>query len=485
MDEEGAILKKEDSFHLSNWKKLIYIMGEIEKNVDVDEEEFEPPRGPNINHEGLSNSPRWSWPWKIQKGKILSSKNDTKHLVVSDVDTNNEFNNRQNKTSLPKTKFSFNEELENREKNTECNVSSIKYQRQILIDKGTTLEDKHDKIRTEYDLRSALGFMSTTNVLAMGIAVPNSLVYTSFDNSYKISCLPFPAAVEATDTDHPILPLFHIDNNNKQKVEKHNTNKEHNANNLTTASSSSYCLQCEAIGSVSINERDEENVIWPERNSFCSNENLHHDVGTKAYESKFMVDANLMPFKEYDNVSLQTLNKLQQRGTESQGCKHHDSNGVRLVGNKDMKGTEEGISSICSNSVVTEKRQVEECRHCSSARTEEKHLLLKVQETSTKTTTNDEIQGCDISPKLLYTHYENVASGNSLLGLRKASFENLEKNCVMSDCDSLKCECDGSFKKLSNLVKRATLKKNTSIYNYEGYRGIESLNCTYEIFYYL
>ena len=67
MDEESCTSKEEGSFHLSNWKKLIYIIAEIEKNVVEDSHQ---PQSQNIKEETLSNS-RWSWPWKIHEGKVI------------------------------------------------------------------------------------------------------------------------------------------------------------------------------------------------------------------------------------------------------------------------------------------------------------------------------------------------------------------------------------------------------------------------------
>ena len=74
MDEESCTVKKEDSFHLSNWKRLIYIMSEIEQNVVDDRDNIS---SQNRNEDVLIPS-RWSWPWKIHKGKVfVSASQDT------------------------------------------------------------------------------------------------------------------------------------------------------------------------------------------------------------------------------------------------------------------------------------------------------------------------------------------------------------------------------------------------------------------------
>ena len=177
MDEEkSSVANKEDTFHLSNWKKLIYIMSEMEKNVFEDSQQ---PQSRNINPEPLSNS-RWSWPWKIHKGKVISSKKDT----TLDDSTQESFDNKQNKSCFPPTtNSSMNVFTQKNENNEEAfNVSRMD---SIEIDLIETLT--HGKIEEEtgYNLRSALGFNSDTNAVAMGIILPSSNFKESmlYDNS--------------------------------------------------------------------------------------------------------------------------------------------------------------------------------------------------------------------------------------------------------------------------------------------------------------
>ena len=102
MDEESCTSKEEGSFHLSNWKKLIYIMEEIEKNVVEDSQR---PQSQNIKKETLSNS-RWSWPWKIHKGKVLSSKIDTAAKAIVSSTISETLDNKQNHNNDPSSEFS-------------------------------------------------------------------------------------------------------------------------------------------------------------------------------------------------------------------------------------------------------------------------------------------------------------------------------------------------------------------------------------------
>ena len=91
MDEESCTSKEEGSFHLSNWKKLIYIIAEIEKNVVEDSQQ---PQSQNIKEERLSNS-RWSWPWKIHEGKVISSKIDAATKTIGPLTIAESLNNKQ------------------------------------------------------------------------------------------------------------------------------------------------------------------------------------------------------------------------------------------------------------------------------------------------------------------------------------------------------------------------------------------------------
>ena len=76
MNEDNAI-KVIESFHLNNWKKLLYTRGEVDKGICEGQQVNE-----NANS-ATSYTSRWSWPWKIELGKVISSEEN----ISIDCDT--------------------------------------------------------------------------------------------------------------------------------------------------------------------------------------------------------------------------------------------------------------------------------------------------------------------------------------------------------------------------------------------------------------
>ena len=101
MDEKSSTAKEEGSFHLSNWKKLIYIIAEIEKNAVEDSQQ---PQSQNIKEGRLSNS-RWSWPWKIHKGKVISSKIDAAAKTIGSSTILETLDNKHEETNDKPSEF--------------------------------------------------------------------------------------------------------------------------------------------------------------------------------------------------------------------------------------------------------------------------------------------------------------------------------------------------------------------------------------------
>ena len=498
MDEESSTAKEaEGSFHLSNWKKLIYIMAEIEKNVVEDSQR---PQSQNIKEETLSNS-RWSWPWKIHKGKVLSAKIDTtsKTIVASTISEN--FDNKQNQTNDSSSEvFSIMNEVgtENEEQSKGGCHLDYNYNKCLFKNYYTSSDEsrnqrlKEDKVDVLYDIGSALGLMSNTNIVAMGIAIPKSIVCMSCDEKFRETFLPtspIPVTTMPLDGNNPkinpqvnrIIYTDH-DNNEEMKLEK-------NIQNSTPTIESCSSLPTNKIAvSVDICKfEDEENIVSSKKSEtrfLCERGNENLDENECETANKFAASIKLAtPFKENDNnTSQQTLNKL-SCDTESR-CKRSSTTNsyVSLVGNDEhKKGTTEGISISypSSTSVVTEKRSVEECFQCVSAiKDEEKHLLMQEANKKIATNTrlknfmftkkvNDELEEPENHPNISKRNKFNSCSTNC--SIKKIC----EEGCV--SCHSaLDCEQHdrSSLKGSDNFVKPSTFS-NISIENSQGYRSIE------------
>ena len=471
MDEEkSSVSKEEDTFHLSNWKKLIYIMSEMEKNVVEDSQQ---PQSQNINQEPLSNS-RWSWPWKIHKGKVISSKKDT----TLDDSTQESFDNKQNKSCFSPTTNSSMNVLPQKNKNNEeaFNASGMDSVEVNLIE---TL--KHDKIEEEagYNLISALGFNSDTNAVAMGIILPSNNFKEGMlcDNSNNTTT-PFGYSTPPTTlmssfvdiSDHQPQPSFHANNINQLGIWKNN-----NANtSATIVSAPSFLLPNKCVSPVgdSRNKNGENFILSRKKfSTSCNNsQNLYRGKIEAAYESKFMVDMKAHTFKENDNTSLQTLNKL-RCDTESRSYKPYYYNGLNLVGNKDTKETE-SISNSFPSSVVTEKCRTEECRHCAK-KAEEKHLL-KRQETNrtTKKSTNYTLEDLGLTApnqsaaRAKAPHNTQLEYLTEANNTNESSVKQFDEGC--SNFSKFECEC-GCKCEEDSFEKQATFQ-NISIENLsEGY----------------
>jgi hypothetical protein len=462
-EEKSSVAKEEDTFHLSNWKKLIYIMAEMEKNVVEDSQQ---PQSQNINQEPLSNS-RWSWPWKIHKGKVISSK---KEPTLDDC-TQESFDNKQNKSFFPLTSnSSMNILTQNNENNEEVFNVSVEVN---LIE--TLKHDKKEEEESGYNLRSALGFNSDTNAVAMGIILPSSNFKECMpcDNSnntttFSYSTPPTTLMSSFGDiSDHQTQPSFHADNNNELGIRENNNENT----SATIVSAPSFLLpnKCDfPVGDSS--NKNGENIILSRKtcSTSCNNsQNLYENKCEEAYESKFMVDMKAQTFKENDSTSLQTLDKL-RCDTKSRSYKPCYYNGLNLVGNKNTKETE-GVSNSFSSSVVTEKCRKEECRHCAK-KAEEKHLL-KRQETSNSVTTKKSTNYLGVTATNQSaaedTQLEYLTEANNTkLGPDKSFVNNFDHCCSYSA--KVECECGCKFEE-DSFQKQATFR-NISIENLsEGY----------------
>ena len=478
MDEEkNCVEKGGDSFHLSNWKKLIYIMAEIEKNVDKDSQQ---PQSQNINQETVSNS-LWSWPWKIHKGKVISSKKDT---TLNDG-TQESFDNKQSKSfRYQKTTSSTNELAHKNETNKdEFDVLCGSFKESNSI--GTVKPDNIEE-EARYTIRSALGLNSNTNAVAMGIILPlNNFkecmpCHNSNNTTTPLSRSTPPTTLMSSFddiSDHCTQPSYNADDNNEFGIRKNN-----NANTPTIiVSSPSSLFPNKCIFSVgSSRNKDGENFILSKKkfSTSCNNStNLYGDECGTAYESKYMVDMKVQTFKKNDNVSQQTLNKL-GCDTETTSHKPYCYNGVHLVGNEDTKEVE-GTSNSFSSSVVTEKCRTEECRHCEK-KAEEKHLLKQQETRSTaKKSTNHTFE--DVGLTVTNQSAAAVQQNTQLEYLRRVNNTNLcSGNCSVKKFDHHFCtscnselECKYGSISLEDAIDSSQERStsiNTSIENLsEGY----------------
>ena len=499
MDEESSTSKEEGSFHLSNWKKLIYIIAEIEKNVVEDSHQ---PQSQNIKEELLSNS-RWSWPWKIHKGKVISSKIDAATKTIGPLTIAESLDNKEYHCDDRSFEFSsiMNETLEEKQKlpneqsDNDHKCKMCLFESHYTIKTNNTCQQmKEDKGEALRDLSLPLGLMSSTNIVAMGIVIPKSIICMSCEDKHRNVLHPHspfratPMTLEySRKMDPQEKPIVCTDeyNDKETKLEKSNQN----IISSNASSSSFFCLpknkrtnlaamsKCENEGTIIETNKKSEILSLCERN----NENLdEYDYGT-AYE--FSASNKLTPpFKENDNnTSQQTLNKL-YCDTKTQ-CKHSRSfsaNGeVNLVGNEEhKKGTIESISYSypSSSSVVTEVPRNEECSQCVSAiKHQEKHLLMQGIDTKKATIIGSNsfkfIKKANDARKHPGKQSKVTNIANLYLCSKHLSSKTDLENCVNSCV--VKCEnCNSSFKELNNFVKPSTFL-NISNENSQGYRSIE------------
>ena len=498
MDEESSTSKEEGSFHLSNWKKLIYIIAEIEKNVVEDSHQ---PQSQNIKEETLSNS-RWSWPWKIHKGKVISSKIDAGTKTIGPLTIAESLDNKQYQSDDRSFEFSviMNETLEEKQKlsneqsdnHHKCKICLFESHK--INTNNTCQQMKEDKGEALRDLSLPLGLMSSTNIVAMGIVIPKSIICMSCEDKHRNVLHPHspfratPMTLEySRKMDPQEKPIICTDeyNDKETKLEKSNQN----IISSKPSSSSSFCLpknkrtnlaamsKCENEGTIIETNKKSEILSLCERN----NENLdEYNYGT-AYE--FSASNKLTPpFKENDNnTSQQTLNKLYcDTKTQCKQSRSFSANSeVNLVGNEEhKKGTIESISYSypSSSSVVTEWPRNEECSQCVSAiKHQEKHLLMQGIDTKKATIigsnslkfmkkANDARK--DQGKQLNVTNIANLHTSSKNL-----SSKNDLENCVISCV--VKCEnCNSSLKELNNFEKPSTFS-NISNENSQGYRSIE------------
>ena len=503
MDEESSASKEEGSFHLSNWKKLIYIMEEIEKNVVEDSQR---PQSQNIKEETLSNS-RWSWPWKIHKGKVLSSKIDTATKTIVSTTISETLDNKQNHTNDPSSEFSvfmngFEDEkqkLSEKEYDNDgqCNGCLFESDNEIKI-KSTSQSSKEDKVEVLRDLRSALGIMSNINIVAMGIVIPKNVVCTSCEEIFRESFnpnAPFRAVQMSSNCSPKMGPqeklIISTDGDNDKETIRGKSNQ--NIILTNTLSSSSFPLatnkRTNYVGMCKY--EDEKNIIETNKKSetLCeqNNENLDEDECETAHE--FAASIKLTPpFKENDNnTSQQTLNNLycDTKTWSKHGRTFAENSVLSLVGNeKKKKRTTESISYSypSSTSVVTEEPRNEECSQCVSAiEDEEKHLLM--QKANTKTATNIRLdhfrpfEGANDATKTQEKHPKSTKIAKSNVFLANCALKNCEKGYVSVSELEYKNR-DRSLKGSDNFVKPSTFS-NISNENSQGYRSIEKkfLNC--------
>ena len=502
MDEESSASKEEGSFHLSNWKKLIYIMEEIEKNVVEDSQR---PQSQNIKKETLSNS-RWSWPWKIHKGKVLSSKMDTAAKTIVSSSILETLDNKQNHNNDPSSEFSvFMNDFEDEKlkmSDKECvddgSCKGCLYESYNEIKrKSTNQPSNEDKVEVLRDLRSALGIMSNINIVAMGIVISKNVVCASCEEIFRESFnpnAPFRAVQMSLNTSPKMGPQEKLiistdgDNDKETKREKSNQNII-----LTNTLSSSFPLDTnKRTNFLSMcNYEDEKNIVETNKKSetLCeqNNENLDEDECETAHE--FAASIKLTPpFKENDNnTSQQTLNNLycDTKTWSKHGRTFAENSVLSLVGNeKKKKRTTESISYSypSSTSVVTEEPRNEECSQCVSAiEDEEKHLLM--QKANTKTATNIRLDNfrpyeeANDAKKTQEKHLKNTKIANSNVFLANCALKNCEKGYVSVSELEYKNR-DRSLKGSDNFVKPSTFS-NISNENSQGYRSIEKkfLNC--------
>ena len=456
MDEESCTVKKEDTFHLNNWKRLIYIMSEIEQNVVDDRDNIS---SQNRNEDVLIPS-RWSWPWKIQKGKVFASASQD---IINTSNINSPFTEScADEKDLMTRRCSFHEE----------SVTPVndKYKTNNIIAEGENTLDHN------YNITSALGKMSYINLVAMGIAVPNGFVnrhsFEQKENSHAISHSPLPVCPmnSCHDSTNLMETTSNLPNSSELEIP---TNTENNF--FMTFSS---FLRPNKKISPATNNGDGENVVSKEKelaSSLSSNKNLYDVECEMAYESKFMEDMSVQ-FKHNDHTSQQTSKKL-CCDTESQLCNNRCCS-VHLVSNRAARETQ-GIIISCPSSVVSEKqkRKTKVYRHSIETKSKLKHLL-RPHETATKTVTdNDTLYDNNLypddnsSPKAQFTSQQRQTKAVTGSFCPKDVFNdnrNTKHINNNSGCDQksgiiVKCKAEGNClsHKCNNCV-------STLVENYQG-----------------